>query len=100
MVIRHLDGVRVEVVRTRDKRAHDEPWPFERLMHGRRLMEAADDRLENGDVEPPWVESAAPAPHVEGMMPVDVASQPRSAADEHADILAIDLQQLGRMTQI
>src|SRR5262249_11229111 len=68
MVVRRRNGVRVEVIRTRTEGAHDEAIAFERLMHRRRLMDAANDRLEVVDVERPRVEVPVPADAVEWMV--------------------------------
>src|SRR5678816_4150393 len=61
VVVRSRHGVGIEVVWPRAERADDESVSFERLVHRRRLVNAADDRLEVADVERPRVEVAIPS---------------------------------------
>ena len=50
------------------ERADHEAVALEGLVHRRRLVDAADDRLEVVDVEDPGIEVAVPADHVERMV--------------------------------
>src|SRR5438552_9815752 len=58
----------MEVVRAGAERADDKPIALESLVHGRRLVNASDDRLEIVDVERPRVEVAVPADDIERVM--------------------------------
>src|SRR3712207_9226387 len=51
VVVRRRDRLRVEVVGARAEAADDEAVPLKGLVHRRRLVHAADDRLEVADVE-------------------------------------------------
>ena len=58
----------MEVEQPRHERADDEPVGLKRLMHRRRLMQAADDRLEIVNRKGPGIVIAVPADHVQRMM--------------------------------
>src|SRR5687767_11088563 len=62
------DRFRMKIVRPRTERADDESVALECLVYRRRLMDAADDRLEVHDVECPWIEISIPADHIERMV--------------------------------
>ena len=72
VVVRHRDRQRVVVDLARHERADHEVRPLERLVHRRRLVHPAGDRLEVVDRERPRVEAAVPADHVERVVGVDV----------------------------
>jgi hypothetical protein len=59
---------RMEVVRPRAERAHDEAIALERSDAPAAAVHAADDRLEVVDVERPGIELAVPADDVERMV--------------------------------
>src|SRR4051812_45426980 len=60
VVVRRGYRERVIVEQTRNKRAHDESRPVERLMDGRRLMHPSGNRLEVVDVEREWPQMTVP----------------------------------------
>ena len=60
VVVRRRDRLRMEVERPRAERADHESVALERLVHRRRLVHAADDRLEVVDVERPRIEHPVP----------------------------------------
>ena len=64
---------RVVVEQARHERADDEVRPLEGLVHRRRLVQPAGDRLEVVDGERVRVEAAVPADHVERVVGVGVA---------------------------
>ena len=72
VVVRHRHGQRVVVDLARHEVADDEVVALEDLVHRRRLVHAAGDRLEVGDVEGVRVEAAVPADHVERVLRHDV----------------------------
>ncbi len=76
VVVRRGDRLGVEIVRARAERADDEPVPLEGLVDRRRLMHAADDRLEVVDVERPGIELTVPPHHVERVMVEDDLVEP------------------------
>ena len=73
VVVRHRDGVRVEVQEPRAEAADDEVVALERLVDRRRHVQLADDRAEVVDVEAVRVVAAVPAHHVERVVRVGVA---------------------------
>ncbi len=83
MVVRNRDRVRVEVELARTERADDEVRPFERLVRGRRHVDAACDRLEVVDRERPRVDVAVPADDVERVVVDHVRLI--AVADAHLD---------------
>src|SRR6185437_15952805 len=56
VVVRSRYRFRMEVIRTRAERADHETVALERLVHGRWLVYASNDRLEVHDVERPRIE--------------------------------------------
>jgi alkylation response protein AidB-like acyl-CoA dehydrogenase len=68
VVVRHRHGERVVVDLARHEVADDEAAALEHLVHRRRLVHPAGDRLEVRDVEGVRVEAAVPADDVEGVL--------------------------------
>ena len=77
---RHRERVEVELARA--ERADHEVLALERLVRGRRLVDAAGDRLEVVDRERPRIEVAVPADDVERVVVDDV----RLVAASHAHL--------------
>ena len=101
MGVGHLDRLGMRVEQARGKGADDEAGRVEGLLHRRRLMDRAGDRLEVVGVEGVGIDHAVPADHVEGMVRQRVARQPRAVLDEHGGfLLLIDDQRLARAVQI
>ena len=71
---RHGQGVVVELAG--HEAAHHEAGPGEGLVHRRRLVDPAGERLEVVDRQPVGVQAAVPADHVEGVVGVAVAGEP------------------------
>ena len=90
MVVRHLHRVGIEVVQPRHEAADDEAGAREGLVHGRRLVHAADDRLEVVDRQRERVVAAVPSEDVERMVRVHVPAQTAARAHEHRDVFALD----------
>jgi hypothetical protein len=78
VVVGHRDRQRVVVDLARHEVADHEVGALEDLVHRRRLVHPAGDRLEVGDVERVRVEAAVPADDVERVLGYDVhgAGQP------------------------
>ena len=72
VVVGHRDRERVVVDLARHEVAHHEVVALEDLVHRRRLVHPAGDRLVVGDVERVRVEAAVPADHVERVPRHDV----------------------------
>ena len=72
----HLDRLGVRVEHPRRERAEHEPGRVERLLHRRRLVDRAGDRLEVVGVERVRIDHAVPADDVERMVRQRVARQP------------------------
>ena len=72
VVVGHRDRQRVVVDLARHEVADHEVVALEDLVHRRRLVDAAGDRLEVGDVEGVGVEAAVPADDVERVLRDDV----------------------------
>src|SRR5262249_29509630 len=83
MGVWHLDRLRVGVEHSRRKRAKNEAGCVEGLLHGRRLVHGARDRLKIVGVEGKRVDHAVPADHVERMLGKRVARQPAAILDEY-----------------
>src|SRR5581483_5279368 len=97
VVIRDGDRHRVEVELARTEGADDEVPTLEGLVRGRRLVDAAGDRLEVVDRERPWKEVAVPADDVERVVVDDVRLVAAAHANLHRELAALaDGVQLGR----
>src|SRR6185369_15215234 len=68
------------------------------LVHGRRLVHAADDRLEVVDRERERVVAPVPSDDIEGMVRVDVATQTVASAHQHRHVLTLDDERLAIRT--
>src|SRR4051794_6325001 len=90
----------MEVVRTRHERAHDETPTLERLVHGGRLVELTDDRLEVADVERVGIDAAVPSDHVERMVRVRQPREPGAMTHDYVDVVAFPLHELGWTAQV
>jgi hypothetical protein len=100
VVVRHLHRLRMEVEVARNERADHETRALEGLVHGRRLVDEPDDRLEVVDRQCVRPQTAVPPHHVERMVAVDVAAQPAGRPHDYLDIVAVDEQRLGRAAQV
>ena len=102
VVVRHRHGQRVVVDLARHEVADHEVPALEDLVHRRRLVDPAGDRLVVLDVERVRVHAAVPADHVErvGGVHDDAAHDPVRAVAAvlgvHLDVGALDEQRLGR----
>src|SRR5437867_2852475 len=71
VVVRSGHRLGIEIVWPRTERADHEAVTLERLMYGRGLVHAADDRLEVIDVEGPGIEVAIPTDDIERVVVED-----------------------------
>ena len=86
VVVRRRNRERVVVEQARHERAHHEARAVERLMHRRRLMHAAGDRLEVVDVERERPQVTVPADDVERVVRVDVAGDLAARLDADLEL--------------
>ncbi len=93
VVVGHRDGERVVVDLAGHEVADHEVVALEDLVHRRRLVHPAGDRLEVRDVEDVRVEAPVPSDHVERVLRQDVhrAGQPSARAGTGAAVLDVDL---------
>ncbi len=96
MVVGDRHRERVVVDLARDEVADDEAVRLEHLVHRRRLVHAARDRLEVADVERVRVQAAVPAHDVERVLGHDVhrpgqtARTPPAVLDPDLDVGRLD----------
>jgi predicted Zn-dependent protease with MMP-like domain len=101
MGVGNLDRLGVCIEQPRREGADHEARRVESLLHGRRLVDGARDRLEVVGVEREGIGHAVPADDVERMARQDIARQPRAVLDEHRRLLvAVDDFNRGRPMQI
>ena len=101
MIVRRRHRLRVVVVQPRHEGAEHEAVALEGLVHRRRLVQPAGDRLEVVDAEGPGVVVAVPADGVEGVMVEDhaLADCPALHHDGEFPGLVVERQQ-GRRPDI
>src|SRR5688572_13734884 len=98
VVVGSRDGERVVIEQPRDEGADHEPRPVERLVDGRRLMDAPGDRLEVLDVEGVGPQVSVPTDYIHGVMAVDVSGDGAAGldADLELSLLVARLELPGR----
>ena len=84
----------------RHERADHEVRALEGLVHRRRLVQPAGDRLEVVDGDAARVEAAVPADHVERVVGVGVAGPAAAVPHQHLDVVAVDRQRLAGAAQV
>src|SRR5207302_10797101 len=101
MVVRDRNGERVEVELARTEGADHEVPTGEGLVRGRRLVDAAGDRLEVVDRERPRIEIAVPADDVERVVVEQIRLVPAANAHLHRELaLLADRSQLERRVDV
>jgi hypothetical protein len=89
MVVGSGDSIGVVVEQARHERADHEVISLEGLVNGRRLVQAAGDRLEVVDTEGPWIEVAIPTDDIEGVVVEEMAGDAVAHLDAHFELAAL-----------
>src|SRR5438874_10507068 len=91
VVVRRRDGERVIVELAWHEAANHEVARLEGEVDGRRLVDAAGDRLEVADVEGEWPQVAVPPDQVERVVGVVIGSHPPASLDLDHEISGLEV---------